>query len=188
LAARSLATWPSIRMLAIGALAQVDMTKVPAAFSCRSGKREHEPPHPLRLGCAPRGVGDFTCVETAALRFTFAAAVQGTWLDWLETRRSPPLAPARPACLGCSGRLCPRAGSGLPLHPCCDRPMEVIIAAASLRSCFCRLQPLASVCLRLSLQVPPPFLALDPMHMPLSDTLGPQLGMAANQHQGRSQP
>ncbi len=50
-------------------------------------------------------VGDFTCVEPEALRFTFAAAVQGTWLDGSTLEIDT--VPLRARCLGCFSELQP---------------------------------------------------------------------------------
>lgn len=75
-------------------------------------------------------VGDFTCVEPEALRFTFAAAVEGTWLDGstleIET------VPLRARCLGCSGVYSPDPDQAY-RSPCCDRPMEEIVSGRELR-------------------------------------------------------
>jgi len=77
-------------------------------------------------------VGDFTCVEPAALRFTFAAAVQGTWLDGSNSRiRHPcPCAPLP----GLAPPFMPPSRIGLPL-PLLPSAKEEISAAASLRIC-----------------------------------------------------
>jgi len=149
---------------------EVDMTKLPAALPAgvEAGARTHTPLRP-RL-CTSRWV--ISPASNRRPRFTFAAAVQGTWPGWLETPDRH-RAPARPLAWAAPPFM-PRAGSGLPLpllrsanggdH---QRPR-----AAHL---FCRLQPLASVCLAQSSGSTSLFLALTPMHMPSQRHTRPQL-------------
>ncbi|MCT0202401.1 hydrogenase maturation nickel metallochaperone HypA [Synechococcus sp. CS-603] len=107
---------------------EVDMTKC-LLLSLQEWKREHEPHIPC-VSAVHLEVGDFTCVEPAALRFTFSAAVQGTWLDGSKLQIAT--VPLRARCLGCSGVYSPDREQAY-RSPCCDRPMEEIISGRELR-------------------------------------------------------
>ncbi|NQV11612.1 MAG: hydrogenase maturation nickel metallochaperone HypA [Cyanobacteria bacterium] len=109
---------------------EVDMTKC-LLLSLQEWKREHEPHTPC-VSAVHLEVGDFTCVEPAALRFTFAAAVQGSWLDGSTLEIAT--VPLRARCLGCSAVYVPEPDQAY-RSPCCERPMEEIISGRELRIC-----------------------------------------------------
>ena len=107
---------------------EVDMTKC-LLLSLQEWKRGHEPNIPV-VEAVHLQVGDFTCVEPEALKFTFAAAVQGTWLAGSTLQIET--VPLRARCLSCSGVYAPDPERAYHC-PCCDRPMEEIVSGRELR-------------------------------------------------------
>jgi len=135
---------------------------------CRSGSGSTNP-HPLRLGWHSR-LGDFNLRRNPPLRFTFAVAVAGHLLRWLETSRIATVPLRCPLAWAASAVYAPSRIQPY-RSPACDRPMEEIHPRPRAGAFwFCRLQPLASVCLASGLQVPPPFLALTHCTCLFSDT------------------
>ncbi|MCP9840981.1 hydrogenase maturation nickel metallochaperone HypA [Synechococcus sp. J7-Johnson] len=107
---------------------EVDMTKC-LLLSLHEWKRGQEPLTPV-VSAVHLQVGDFTCVEPEALRFTFAAAVEGTWLDGSTLEIDT--VPLRARCLGCSSVYSPDPDQAY-RSPCCDQPMEEIVSGRELR-------------------------------------------------------
>ena len=75
-------------------------------------------------------VGGFTCVEPDQLITTYAAAVQGTWLDGSRlTIRDIPFVGR---CVLCNDTYTPTPETAY-RSPCCDHPLEEIVSGRELR-------------------------------------------------------
>ncbi|MFY8150112.1 MAG: hydrogenase maturation nickel metallochaperone HypA [Prochlorococcaceae cyanobacterium] len=109
---------------------EVDMTKC-LLLSLRQWREQQEPSdQPPRVRVVHLQVGAFTCVEPEALRFTYAAAVQNSWLEGSELRIEN--IPLLARCLACSNPYSPDPESAY-RSPCCDHPMEEILQGRELR-------------------------------------------------------
>ena len=75
-------------------------------------------------------VGRFTCVEPEQLRFTFQAAIAGSWLDGAQLQIEE--IPFVGRCLVCNGTYSPTP-EGAYRSPCCDHPLEEIVSGRELR-------------------------------------------------------
>lgn len=107
---------------------EVDMTRC-LLLSMQEWRRQHAPRQPS-VQRVHLQVGAFTCVEPDQLRFTWQAAVKGSWLDGAALQiESIPLVGR---CLSCCGTYHPNAGQGY-RSPCCDHPMEEIVSGRELR-------------------------------------------------------
>jgi hydrogenase nickel incorporation protein HypA/HybF len=107
---------------------EVDMTRC-LLLSMNQWKQQHAPATPV-VERVHLEVGSFTCVEPDQLRFTWGAAVRGTWLDAaalvIET------VPLVGRCLVCNATYAPVAAAAY-RSPCCDHPMEEIVSGRELR-------------------------------------------------------
>jgi len=179
LAARSLQTCRRFRS-GDRAIARSRHDQVPAALP--AGVKRSTNPTPLRLGCAPRVWVISPASKPAALRFTFAAAVQGTWLE-ARNSRSPPL-PLRARLPGLLRRfIAPASRIGLPLPLLAIGQWRSIIKRRELRICSVDIQRLSPLSARLSLQGFHLPSSRDPMALPLSDPHSPQLDGRPTKHQ-----
>ena len=107
---------------------EVDMTRC-LLLSMQEWKAGHAPALP-QVERVHLQVGDFTCVQPEALRFTWAAAVRGTWLAGAELAIDT--APLVARCLPCGVTYSPAPERGY-RSPCCDHPMEEIVSGRELR-------------------------------------------------------
>ena len=98
-------------------------------LSLEEWKQEHHPHVPC-VQTVYLQVGTFTCVEPAALVFTYGAAVQGSWLDGSELRIET--VPLRARCLACGSDYSPEPAVAYQ-SPCCHHPMEEILSGRELR-------------------------------------------------------
>ncbi|MCT0226522.1 hydrogenase maturation nickel metallochaperone HypA [Synechococcus sp. CS-1328] len=107
---------------------EVDMTKC-LLLSLQEWKLQHAPRIPV-VKVVHLQVGDFTCVEPDALRFTYAAAVQTTWLAGSELRIEP--IPLQARCVVCQATYTPNPQQAYQ-SPCCNHPMEEILSGRELK-------------------------------------------------------
>ncbi len=107
---------------------EVDMTRA-LLHSLEEWRNGHSP-HCPQVQRVHLRVGEFTCVEPAALIFTWAGAVRHTWLEGslLQIERVPLLA----RCLDCGGTYAPTVETAY-RSPCCAHPMEEILSGRELK-------------------------------------------------------
>ncbi|QPN59838.1 hydrogenase maturation nickel metallochaperone HypA [Synechococcus sp. CBW1002] len=107
---------------------EVDMTKC-LLLSLQEWKLQHAPRVPV-VEVVHLQVGDFTCVEPDALRFTYAAVVQTTWLAGSELRIER--IPLQARCVVCQATYSPNPQQAYQ-SPCCNHPMEEILSGRELK-------------------------------------------------------
>lgn len=107
---------------------EVDMTRC-LLLSLQDWRRQHEPQTPL-VERVHLQVGTFTCVEPEQMVFTWAAAVQGSWLDGAELVIET--VPLVGRCVRCTATYSPSVEQAY-RSPCCDQPMEEIVSGRELR-------------------------------------------------------
>ena len=107
---------------------EVDMTKC-LLLSLQEWKLQHAPRVPV-VEVVHLQVGDFTCVEPDALRFTYAAAVQTSWLAGSELRIER--IPLQARCVVCQATYSPNPQQAYQ-SPCCNHPMEEILSGRELK-------------------------------------------------------
>ncbi|MCF8133010.1 MAG: hydrogenase maturation nickel metallochaperone HypA [Synechococcus sp. Tobar2m-G35] len=107
---------------------EVDMTRC-LVLSMQSWRQRHEPTLPS-VQRVHLEVGRFTCVEPEQLRFTWAVAVQGSWLDGADLVIET--VPLVGRCLACGATYHPTVEAAYQ-SPCCQRPLEEIVSGRELR-------------------------------------------------------
>ena len=107
---------------------EVDMTKC-LLLALQQWSEEQASPQTM-VDTIHLEVGRFTCVEPEQLRFTFQAAVAGSWLDGAQLQIEE--IPFVGRCLVCNGTYSPTP-EGAYRSPCCDHPLEEIVSGRELR-------------------------------------------------------